>query len=96
MTKQLKFDHKKTSDTYNSLVEIFRDAKLTIGEILVAYGNLGIALGTSIENKNETLAIEEIEKEYLRNPTPGLALILQGSEVVSWYKQHEQTIIKDD
>ena len=46
---RLKFDPEKVSDVYEKLVEVFQDAKLTTGEILIAYGNLGYTLGASIQ-----------------------------------------------
>ena len=92
---RLEFDEKKVSETHAKLIEVFREAKLGIGEILTVYGNLGVTLGASIKKYPEKIPpIEEIEKEYALHPDPGLALILQGAEVVSWYGDWERIMLE--
>jgi hypothetical protein len=83
----MKFDEKKASQALSDLIDVFQKKKLTIGEILVVYGNLGYALGASIEGYDDKgPSISELEKLYYSNPTPGVALMLQGVTVTTWYE----------
>jgi hypothetical protein len=92
---RLEFDQKKVSEAHAKLIEVFREAKLGVGEILTVYGNLGVALGNSIKGYGQNMPqIGEIEIEYARSPDPGLALILQGAEVVSWYGDWERIMLE--
>ncbi len=94
---RLEFDNKKVTEVYAKLIEVMQEAKLSVGEILVAYGNLGIVLGSSIKGyKGKIPSLEEIEKEYLQNRGPGLAMILQGYEVCSWYEDWEELMLTEE
>ena len=84
------FDTDKVQELHDQVIALFRDAKLTVGEILVAYGNVGRTLGGAIEGYTSIPDVEDLEKEYYRKSTPGLALCLQGNEVISWYAKLEE------
>ena len=89
--KRLEFNLEKVSDTHEKIIEVFQEAKLTVGEILVLYGNLGYTLGASIEGfKDKGPAIEELQKKYYTSPSPGIALMLQGAEITTWYGDWEK------
>ena len=89
--KRLEFDPDKVNRAYEKLVKIFQDEKLTVGEILIAYGNLGYTLGASIEgHQGEGPTTEELQRMYYTNPTPGVALMIQGIHVTSWYGDWER------
>lgn len=96
--KTLKFDPEKTSKLYEELIEVFQKHKPTVGEILVAFGNLGYALGTSIEGFNEKgPSIEDLSKLYYEEPGRiGVALALQGATVTSWYEDWEKIQLAKD
>jgi len=72
---------------YKDTCELFSNAYLTTEEILKVYGNLGIALGVSIDEidiSKKPLNIEEIRVAYLKEPTVGSALVLQGYLITTW------------
>jgi len=95
--KRLEFDPDKTNDTYEKLVNIFKDQKLTTGEILIAYGNLGYTLGASIAGyKGTGPSIEELKKSYYENPTVGVALMLAAFEITNWYEDWSKQKIKQE
>lgn len=89
--KKLEFDPDKVNRVYEKLVEIFQEEKLTVGEIIIAYGNLGYTLGASIEGYHEKgPSPEELEKLYYSHPTLGVALMVQAMTVTGWYEQWEK------
>jgi hypothetical protein len=89
--KRLEFDPEKVNRAYEKLVQIFQDEKLTVGEIIIAYGNLGYTLGASVEGfKEKGPTIDELNKMYYSNPTLGVALMIQGITVTSWYENWEK------
>lgn len=83
------FDPQKVDSIYKRLVETFSEAGLTTEEIVVAYGNLGYALGASVHGISEGKgpSPEELRKLYYTTPTIGVALMSQGMEITSWFKQ---------
>jgi hypothetical protein len=82
-----KFNEKKANQALGDVLEAFQKNKLTVGEILVVYGNLGYALGASIEGFDEKgPSFSELNQLYYTKPTPGVALMLQGVTVTSWYQ----------
>lgn len=84
---QRSFDESKANEALAELIEIFQRKKLTVGEILVVYGNLGYALGASVEGYDEKgPSISELNQLYYTKPSPGVALMLQGVTVTSWYE----------
>ncbi len=90
--KTLAFDPEKVEQCYAEIVEVFRKYKLRVGEILIAYGNLGYTLGASIEGYAEKgPGAEELKKLYYTRPTPGLGLMLQGLTITAWYDMYANT-----
>lgn len=89
--KKLEFDPEKVSDLHDKILEMLQDARPTVGELIILYGNLGYALGASIDGYTEKgPSPEELEKLYYSNPTIGVAMMLQGMTVSSWYEDWEK------
>jgi len=83
-----KFNEEIVQKIHDQSIDLFRNAGMTVGEILVTYGNIGRTLGLAIAGHVETIpSQEEIEIEYYKNPTPGTALVLQGLEVIGWFEK---------
>jgi hypothetical protein len=94
--KTLQFDPDKCNQMLSKLLEVFQKSGPTVGEILVAYGNLGYSLGAAIEGHESTGPdIEELKKKYYVDPTVGTALMLQGIEVTNWFQDHKNETIKE-
>jgi len=95
-TAKLEFDPDKVNRVYEKLVNIFQEEKLSVGEIIIAYGNLGYTLGASIEGYDgEGPSLEELTKKYYSDPTLGIALMIQGITVTSWYSSWEKQQIEN-
>lgn len=93
----LSFDPANTNQCYEELVEVFRKYKLRVGEILIAYGNLGYALGASIEGyKDKGPSVEELQKLYYSKPSPGVGLMLQGVTITTWFDQYEKAKVDEN
>ena len=91
MPRRLDFDPDKVEHIYDELVNIFKCYKPTVGEILIAYGNLGYTLGASIEGFKETgPALDKLKEMYYKSPTLGVAMMLQAVEVLSWFEQYQK------
>jgi len=71
------------------LIETFNKYNLRTQDLVVVYGNLGYALGASVDGIDEGQGptMEELKKSYYANPTIGTSLMLQGFLVTSWYDQ---------
>lgn len=94
--KTLQFDPDKCSQLLDKLLQAFQEHGPTVGEILVAYGNLGYSLGAAIEgHKSNGPDVEELKKKYYADPTVGTALMLQGIEVTNWFQDHEENVTKE-
>lgn len=73
----------------SQLIEVFNKHKLRVQDILLVYGNLGYALGASIEGyKDEGPGIEELKQKYNTSPTVGTGLCLQGILLTSWWEDY--------
>ena len=97
--KVLGFDPDKCSELYTELVDVFQKHKPTVGEILIAIGNLTYALGASIQGykEGEGPSIENVERLYYEHPDRvGNALMMQGLSVVTWYESWAKTQIDKD
>ena len=96
--KTLDFDPESCNDLYIKLVEVFQEAKPTIGEILIAYGNLGYTLGASIGRYSEKgPSFEELNELYYKEPGRlDIAMMLQGLTICSWYEDWEQIQTSQD
>lgn len=94
------FSPAKVEKCYEELVEVFQKHKLSVREILIAYGNLGYTLGASIEGfSGQGPSASDLEKMYYTNPTVGVALMSQGLLVTSWdesYEKQQQTTESKD
>ena len=90
--KTLEFDPERCNEMFEELVEVFQKHRPTVGEIIVAYGNLGYTLGASVNNyKGKGPGIEQLKELYYKNPGDiGIALMLQGLTVTTWYGDWEQ------
>lgn len=96
--KTLAFDPDKTSEALTEIVEVFKKYKLRAGEIAIVYGNLGYTLGASIAGYQGTGPgdIKELERLYYTSPTLGIALMLQGMQITTWYESHKEMTINKD
>lgn len=84
-------DDTKVADTLNKILKIINKSSLTIGEILLLFGNLGYNLGASIAGfEGQGPSLEELKKEYYRNPTVDTGLMLQGLLITDWEKDFLQ------
>jgi hypothetical protein len=94
--KTIEFNPERCTELYKEALEVFKKYKPTIGEILIAYGNLGYALGASIGNyKKKGPSIEELEKLYYSEPHRlDVALMLQGMLVTTWFDERTKKILE--
>lgn len=80
----------KANQTLQELIEVFRGKNLRQQDIVAVYGNLGYALGASIDGVKEGEdgpGFEEVQQRYYTNPTLSVALMMQGLIITSWYDQ---------
>lgn len=92
--KTLSFDPDRCTEVLAELVEVFQKHKPTVGEILIAYGNLGYTLGASIGKFEKGPSIEELEKLYYSEPGRlDVALMIQGLQVTTWYESYAEKAI---
>ncbi len=89
--KTLAFNPEKCNNLYTELVEVFQKIKPTIGEIIIAVGNLLYTVGASIEKYPEKgPSFEELKKLYYMNPKKiGLAMMMQGLTMTTWFQSYE-------
>lgn len=94
-TERLEFDPEACSKMYQELVEIFKKYKPTVGEILIAYGNLGYTLGASIGQwPNPGPSVQELEKIYYSDQARlDAAMMLMGHQVTEWYNDYQKLVI---
>ena len=94
--KTIEFDPEKCNQVLDRVLQAFQEHRLTVGEIIVAYGNLGYTLGAAIEGYGKKGPnIEELKQKYYTDPSVGTALMLQGIEVTNWFQDHEEKTIKE-
>lgn len=95
--KTLAFDPEKCNDLYTGLVEVFQKHKPSVGEIIIATGNLIYALGASIEKYPEKgPSFEELKKLYYMNPSKiGLAMMMQGLTMTTWWSDWEKVSLEN-
>lgn len=92
--KTLSFDPERCTQVLEELVEIFRKHKPTVGEILIAYGNLGYTLGASIGKYEKGPSIEELEELYYKEPGRlDVALMIQGLQTTTWYESYAENAV---
>lgn len=99
--KTIQFDPDKCSEMYEELVEVFKKYHPTVGEILIAYGNLGYTLGASIGGyKDKGPGPEELQTLYYTMQQEPLskqisfALMGTGFQVLEWYDEWAQKLLK--
>lgn len=82
-------EREKANQALGELIEVLSKYKLRVQDLVVVYGNLGYAIGAAIEGYNgqEGPGLEELQKRYYSNPSIGVAMMLQGMLVTSWYDQ---------
>jgi hypothetical protein len=100
MTKEkvLEFDSDKCTSLYEDLVEVFKKHAPTVGEILIAYGNLGYTLGSSIGGyKTPGPGLEELNQIYYTDPSRlDAALMITGIQICTWYSDYEELLLSQE
>jgi hypothetical protein len=97
LQKTLAFDPNKVEQCYSDLVDVFRKHKLRVGEILIAYGNLGYTLGASIEGYDEKgPGAEELKQLHMTQPSPGTGLMIQGLTITTWYEKYQSAKVSNN
>lgn len=85
----------KIEKAYTDLVKVFNKYKLNVPEMLIAYGNLGYALGASIGGyEGKGPSSEELNKLYATNPTVDVALMISGLICCTWVDNLGQSVEK--
>ncbi len=85
-------DEANLTEALKELIETFNKHNLRIQDILLVYGNLGYALGASIEGyKGKGPDFDALQKKYYEKPTIGVALMLQGMTITSWHDDYIKT-----
>lgn len=84
-----KEERDKANACLQELIDVFDKHKLRVQDLVVVYGNLGYALGGSIEGipAEGGPSFEELQQKYYAEPTLGVALMFQGMLVTSWHDQ---------
>jgi hypothetical protein len=80
-------EEEKTSETLDEIIQVLQKRKLREEDLVVLYGNLGYSIGVSMEGIDPQNApgLEELQKQYHLKPTVGVAMMLQGIIISSWY-----------
>jgi len=74
----------KIANTFHSIMKVFSDNNLKVGEILFVLANVMYTLGQSIDD-DVPVRIEDVEQKYYEEPNRiGLALVLQSSLFSQW------------
>jgi len=78
-------NEKKIGKILDKVLDMINKSKLTIPELIILIGNLSYFIGASIAGFVEKgPSIDDLKKEYYRNPTIDIALMLQGLEITTW------------
>lgn len=94
--KQIDFDVEKCEKIYEELVKVFQENKPTINEIILALSNLTYTLGASIEGyKKKGPSFEDLQKLFYSNPTIGIAIMLQGLTMGTWFEQYQTQLLEN-
>ena len=82
----------KAGQALQELMDVLNKYKLRTQDLIAVYGNLGYAIGGTIESidPSQGPSLEELQKRYYARPTLGVALMLQGMLTTSWYDQISQ------
>lgn len=97
-SKKLGFDPERCDKVYDELVKVFQKYKPTVGEIIIAVGNLCYSLGASIGGyKEKGPSVEEIQKLYYAEPGRiDVSLMAQGIIMTTWHEDWEKLQLKKD
>lgn len=91
--KDTRVSKSKIDKAYTELVKVFNKHKLTVPEILIAYGNLGYTLGASIGGYTDKgPSAKDLELMYATKPTIDVALMLQGMTTTLWVDDLNKTM----
>lgn len=76
----------KTEKIIQDIINKLNKNKLTDQELLEVYCGLGTSIGAAMAGIDEDNmpSLEELERRYMTNPTPGEALFLQSLLLGSW------------
>ena len=79
-----KMSPEKIASTFHSIMKVFSESNLNVGEILFVLANVMYTLGQSIDD-NIPVRIEDVEQKYYEEPNRiGLALVLQSTLFTQW------------
>ena len=76
-------DVKKCEKILDTMQETLNGAKLNIHELVWTYGQLGYNIGGSLEGQSYDL--EALQRLYYENATIGIALMIQGLTIQTWF-----------
>lgn len=96
--KTISFDPKRCTKVYERLVDVFQEERPTVGETIIALGNLMYSLGASIGGyKDKGPGHEELSKMYYEKnpPTVDVALMLQGLQTTTWYDTYQELMLQE-
>ena len=76
----------KVKGLVENLIQVITSGKpRQVGEIVLAYGELGYCIGAALGGyKEKGPTLDELNKAYYTNPSLSSALMLQGLTVKSW------------
>jgi len=89
-------EQENANQALQELLDVLRKRNLRTQDLVVVYGNLGYALGASIEGVDQSTggpSMQELQEQYYTEPTLGVSLMLQGYLVTSWYSQVNDMIV---
>ena len=76
---------KKIEKVLNKVLNLLSRNKFTQEEVVVLYGNLGLALGASMAECTRNMpTVRELHERYENSPTIDVAMMLNGLNVASW------------
>lgn len=84
--KNKNLDPAKIEKCLGEMIESLEKNKLTVGELIILLSNLQYTIGASIDGYGEKgPGLEELKKIYYSEPTVGVAMMLNGMEISTWY-----------
>jgi hypothetical protein len=91
------YDPERAELVLRKVLKVFQKHRPTTSEIILILSNLTYSLGGSIESltTNELPPIEELQKQYYTSPTIGVALMLQGLLISTWFENYQKTLEND-
>jgi len=97
-TKTLSFDPQRVQALMDDLMNAFKKHRPTVGEIVVALGNLSYNLGHSIGRHGDKMFTpDELQRAYLEKPGAiDIALMSQGMIMTAWYEDWAQIKLEEN